>query len=74
MLVDSTVITPLPDAPRRPLLGTLRRSLSLDELLQVNPLSLRLREESRTRLRREVTDDDTGKRSARGDFCLTSLP
>lgn len=59
MLVNGAVITPLTDAPSRPLLGTLRRTLPLDQLLQVDPFSLRLGEQSGACLGREVADDDT---------------
>ena len=59
MLVDSTVVTPGADRPSWPSLGTLRRALTLDELLKVNPFSLRLRQERAACPRGEIADDDT---------------
>ena len=59
MLMDSTVVAPLPDSPGGSLLRTLGRPLPLDEFLQIDPLSLGLRKQSRAGLRREVADDDT---------------
>ena len=59
MLVHRSVVAPLPNGPRRPLLRTFRWTLPLDQLLQVNPLSLRLGEQRGTRLRRKVADDNT---------------
>ena len=59
VLANRAVVAPLPDGPRRPLLRTLRRALPLDELLQVDPLSLGLSKERRTRLRCKVADDNT---------------
>ena len=59
VLANRAVVAPLPDGPRRPLLRTLRRALPLDELLQVDPLSLWLGEQGASGLGREVPDDDT---------------
>lgn len=59
MLVDSTIVAPLPDGPCGSLLRTFGRTLPLDEFLQVDPLSLGLRKQGRAGLRREIADDDT---------------
>ena len=65
MLVNRTIVAPLPDAPGRSFLRTLGRPLPLDEFLEIDPLTLRLRQQGRTGLRGEVADDDTRKESAR---------
>ena len=59
VLMDRTVVAPLPNRPRGPLLRAFRRPLSLDELLKVDPFSLWLGEQRRTRLGREVPDNNT---------------
>ena len=59
VLMYGTVEAPPPDRPRRPLLRPFRRSLPFDQLLEVNPLTLGLCEQSGARPGSEVADDDT---------------
>lgn len=59
VLMNGSIKTPSPEEPVRPHLRSLRRSLPIDQLLQVDPLALRLCEERGTRLRTKVPDDDT---------------
>lgn len=59
MLLNSTIITPGSEKPCRFGLWPFRWTLSLEKFLQVDPFTLGLRQECRSRFRTEVTDDDT---------------
>ena len=60
MLVDRAVEAPSPEHPCGWRLWPFRRPLAPEQLLEVDPLPLRLREQSRTRLCAKVPNDDTG--------------
>jgi hypothetical protein len=59
VLIDRAVEAPSSEPPRGPRLWPFRRPLAPEQLLEVNPLPLRLREQSRARLRAKVPNDDT---------------
>jgi hypothetical protein len=59
MFLHSSIKAPRPESIRRSPLGALRRFLTLEQLLQVDPLALSPRQERRTRPRTEVPNDDT---------------
>ena len=59
MLIDRAVKAPSSESPHRPRLWPFRWSLAPEQLLEVNPLSLRLGEQRRAGLRAKVPNDDT---------------
>ena len=70
MLVHRTIITPSPKWRMRSKLWQLRRRLRIDELGQVDPLSLFGREQCVSRSRTEVLDDDAGLCGVRKCFSV----
>ena len=65
MLVDRAVEAPSLEPPPGPYLWPLRRPLAPEQLLEVDPLPLRLRQQSSARLGAEVPNDDTGLKGER---------
>lgn len=59
MFVDRAIEAPGSDQPRWPTLRSFGRTLTFDELLQINPFTLRLGQIGRPCLRSEVAYDDT---------------
>ena len=61
MLVHRAVVTPSSERPRGPRFRPFGRPLALHQFLKIDPLPLRLRQQSRTCLCPKVANDDTSK-------------
>ena len=59
MLVHRTIKAPGPESPRRPSSRPLRRPLTPEQFLEVDPFPLRLSQQSGARLCPKVPNDDT---------------
>jgi hypothetical protein len=59
MLVDRTIEAPGSESPPGPNLRSLGRPLTPEQLLEIDPLPLWLRQQSRARLGTKVSNDDT---------------